>query len=63
MMEMRATDRGDEVLKERAAPAEVAVARRSRKDDIVGIGGANMSIWRGDGIVVAVKKDTVRRWL
>lgn len=35
IMEMRATDRGEEVLKERAAPAEATVARRRRKDDIV----------------------------
>lgn len=34
-MEMRATVRGDEVLNERAAPAEAAVARRNRREDIV----------------------------
>jgi len=34
-MEILARDRGDEVLNERAAPVEAAVARRSRKEDIV----------------------------
>jgi hypothetical protein len=36
MMEMRATERGDEVLKARAdTPAEAAAERRKRKEDIM----------------------------
>ena len=38
MMEMRARERGEEVLKARAAPAEAAVARRKSMEDIVEIG-------------------------
>lgn len=34
MMEMRARHRGEEVVKERIEPAEAAVARRNRKEDM-----------------------------
>lgn len=37
-MEMRAIDRGVDVLNERAAPTEAAVARRNRKEDILADG-------------------------